>query len=270
MKKIYLLIFAVALFVHGSAQQYLYTPPTEISNIYPFASNSNNLRQSIYYPSNFPTAPLGNITAIYLKAPAAVTPNVTNLTIKMGSTTISTFPNSSYMSGLQTVYSGSYNQPSITGNYIKIGLQTPFPYDPTQNFIVELSQSGYSAGFSIMQGSVDLTARTLFGNSGNTSGTVQARLPTMGFDLDVAMAATEVHNANGIQIYPNPVSDLLHFTKVEDGATYSLQDPAGRLISKGEISGQKTIDVSALRAGIYFISVTVKGETVLKSKFIKK
>lgn len=272
MKKIYLLIFAVALSVQGFAQQYLFAGSTEIANIYPFSSTTTNLRQSVYYPSNFPTAPSGNITAIYLKTSAAVTPNITNLTIKMGNTAINTYPNSTYLSGLQTVYSGVYNEPSIAGDYIKIALQTPFPYDPTQNFIVELSQSGYATGtgFSIMQGSINLTARTVFGNSANTAGTVQARLPTMGFDLDGAMATTEVNSANDIQIYPNPVSDQLYLTKVADGAIYTLQDPAGRIISKDVISGKKNIDVSALRAGIYFLSVTFKDETVLKTKFIKK
>lgn len=270
MKKINFLIFAVALSVQSSAQQYLYSGTTEISNLFPFASNTSNFRQSVYHPADFPTAPAGNITAIYLKASAAVTPNITNLTVKMGNTAMIIYPDGTFLTGLQTVYSGSYNQSSITGNYIKIPLLTPFPYDPAKNFVVELSQSGYTTGFSLMQGSVGVTSRSIYGNVNNTSGTLTHRLPTMGFDMSGSMATTEVGAQNGIYIYPNPVEDVLNLTKVSEGAIYTLYDAAGRQVAQGAVTKRRSVDVSALRPGVYFISVTDKDEVVLNTKFIKK
>ena len=270
MKKINFLFLVAAMSVQGFAQQYMYTGATEIANTIPFASTASNFRQSIYYPSDFPTAPAGNIVAIYLKASTAASPNITNLKVKMGTTTMTIFPNSTFITGLQTVYSGNYNTPVVSGNYIKIPLQTPFPYDPTQNLMVELSQESYSPGFQIMQGSINVNSRTVFGNMNNATGTVQHRLATMGFDMDNAMATTEVGAENGLKIYPNPVTDVLHITKVSADAAYSVHDPAGRLIKKGEVSKRGTVDVSELSAGVYFITVEDKNETVLSSRFIKK
>ncbi len=270
MKKINLMFLAAAMSVQGFAQQYMYTGTTEIANTIPFASASSNFRQSIYYPSDFPTAPAGNIVAIYLKASTAASPNITNLKVKMGTTTMTIFPNSTFITGLQTVYSGNYNTPVVSGNYIKIPLQTPFPYDPAQNLMVELSQEGYSPGFSIMQGSINVNSRTVFGNLNNTAGTVQHRLATMGFDMDNAMATTEVGAENGVKMHPNPVTDFLNITNVSNEASYTLFDPAGRLVKEGAISERGTLDVSELSAGVYFITVKDKDETVLSSRFIKK
>lgn len=269
MKKLNLFLFATLMSLQGFAQQFMYNAPTEIANTIPFSSSASNFRQSVYYPSDFPAAPSGNITAIYLKASTAASPNITNLTVKMGTTTMSTFPNGTFIQGLQTVYSGDYNTPADANNYIKIVLQTPFPYDSTQNFIVELSQTGYSPGFSIMQGSVNLNSRTIFGNINNASGTVQHRLATMGFDMDGAMSVREITSVSDVTLYPNPAEDVLHFTRVSDDAQYSLHNPAGQLVAKGKVTDRR-IDVNMLRPGVYFITVSEKGETVLNAKFIKK
>ncbi|ROI01130.1 MULTISPECIES: reprolysin-like metallopeptidase [unclassified Chryseobacterium] len=74
---------------------------------------------------------------------------------------------------------------------------------------------------------------------------------------------------DGIQIYPNPVSDILNVTKVSDKATYKIYSAAGQLVNSGAINGGR-INVSALVKGGYMITIDDKGMEQFKSKFIKK
>ncbi|WP_228446579.1 reprolysin-like metallopeptidase [Chryseobacterium sp. 3008163] len=74
---------------------------------------------------------------------------------------------------------------------------------------------------------------------------------------------------NGIQIYPNPASDILNVTKVSDKATYKIYSAAGQLVGNGSISNGK-INVSSLIKGAYVISIDDKGKDSFNSKFIKK
>lgn len=74
---------------------------------------------------------------------------------------------------------------------------------------------------------------------------------------------------DGIQIYPNPASDVLNVTKVSDKATYKIYSAAGQLVSNGNINGGKIV-VSSLIKGTYVISIEDKGKETFNSKFIKK
>ncbi|NML58761.1 M43 family zinc metalloprotease [Chryseobacterium cheonjiense] len=75
--------------------------------------------------------------------------------------------------------------------------------------------------------------------------------------------------ANGIQIYPNPVSDILNVTKVSDKTSYKIYSAAGQLVRQGNINSGK-INVSELIKGGYVITIEEKGKDVFTSKFIKK
>jgi hypothetical protein len=166
------------------AQQFICDPTPSTANTIPFGSAaSSGFRQWIYYPSDFPGITSGNITDIYFKASAAVSPSFANLTIKIGFTTLNTFPNTNYVTGLQTVYNGAYSGTAISGNFVKVTLQTPFAYNNTQNIIIEVSQTGYAPGFSIMQGTSGFTDRSIFGSTTATAGSLQARLGSIGLDI---------------------------------------------------------------------------------------
>lgn len=85
---------------------------------------------------------------------------------------------------------------------------------------------------------------------------------------NLATSETSVKN-NGIQIYPNPVSDILNVTKVSDKATYKIYSAAGQLVDSGNINNGK-VNVSTLIKGGYVITIDEKGAEQFKSKFIKK
>jgi hypothetical protein len=83
------------------------------------------------------------------------------------------------------------------------------------------------------------------------------------------LGTSETVKENGIQIYPNPVSDILNVTKVSDKATYKIYSAAGQLVGNGNINAGK-INVSSLIKGAYVISIEDKGKESFNSKFIKK
>ncbi|MDF0720383.1 endonuclease [Kaistella sp. PBT33-4] len=68
-------------------------------------------------------------------------------------------------------------------------------------------------------------------------------------------------------IYPNPVRDLLYLTDVGDKATHAqIFDLSGRLIRTLKFSNQKekSVDVSELPSGVYFIRVNTKSFRFIK------
>lgn len=73
---------------------------------------------------------------------------------------------------------------------------------------------------------------------------------------------------NSIQIFPNPVSDILNVTQVSPKAQFSITNMVGQKVMSGEISDNK-ISVSKLSTGAYIISIEDKG-TTSNLKFIKK
>ena len=84
------------------------------------------------------------------------------------------------------------------------------------------------------------------------------------------LATNEVAGVkNEIQIYPNPVSDILNITKVSDKATYKIYGATGQLLKQGNVSNGQ-INVSELIKGGYVITIEEKGREAFTSKFIKK
>ncbi|MDR6405835.1 MULTISPECIES: reprolysin-like metallopeptidase [Chryseobacterium] len=94
-------------------------------------------------------------------------------------------------------------------------------------------------------------------------------------DYNVVVTATPLATndvagpKNDIQLYPNPVSDILNITKVSDKAAYKIYSAAGQLVKQGTISNGQ-INVSELIKGAYVISIEDKGKDIFSSKFIKK
>ncbi len=88
--------------------------------------------------------------------------------------------------------------------------------------------------------------------------------------IATALGTNDINNPkDGIQIYPNPVSDILNITKVSDKANYKIYSAAGQLVKHGNISNGQ-INVSELIKGGYVITVDEKGKAAFTSKFIKK
>lgn len=69
-------------------------------------------------------------------------------------------------------------------------------------------------------------------------------------------------NKEGIQLYPNPIEDILHFS--ETLTNVEIYDSNGQLVI-GEVNNTNKISVEHLSSGIYFLK-----SDKLNTKFIKK
>jgi hypothetical protein len=140
--------------------------------------------QWVFTPSLFTGNVIpGNITDIYLRVGSGGASTFQNLLIKMGDVSFSAFPNGTYLTSLQTVYSSaSASFPAVAaGGWLKITLQTPFLFSSTSNFVVEVSQTGYTGGMTMAQSSV--ANGRIYGSVTSATGTAGAGLVNFGFDV---------------------------------------------------------------------------------------
>ncbi len=85
-------------------------------------------------------------------------------------------------------------------------------------------------------------------------------------DLDVSLSSE-------ITVYPNPVKDILTLdigSNINENSNYSIYNPTGEKAIVNPIIDRITqIDVSNLPAGVYYLHVTLDGESTFVDKVIK-
>lgn len=141
-------------------------------------------------------------------------------------------------------------------------------------FLEGLSMTGsntnqQSAAIAVRQASLDMLGQ--FGFSCADINTMTLEFTAAGYVLPAINCALAVKDAtvNQLEIYPNPVTDVLHIntklSKEENALIYNME---GRVVLKAKISnGKNTVDVSKLAKGSYIISLT---DGNVSSKFLKK
>ena len=83
---------------------------------------------------------------------------------------------------------------------------------------------------------------------------------------------TENNNIMVVSIFPNPTSETLHVAATEtfsQGVIYSLNGKLAKTISEQELIS-KTISVSELPSGVYYLHISAESNKTYYSKFIKK
>ncbi len=81
------------------------------------------------------------------------------------------------------------------------------------------------------------------------------------------MAVGNVVNRSKIQVYPNPVNDILTINADKKVDQISVYNVWGKMIQ--QINGSHFIDLSRLSSGVYFVKIVVEGQPEMK-KVIKK
>lgn len=85
------------------------------------------------------------------------------------------------------------------------------------------------------------------------------------YDLE-SDASLEEHNSTSFKLIPNPSNDEVQISLNEfvNNGSVSIIDATGKLVNRTEISHQTNtipLDVSSYDQGVYFVSITVDGET---------
>lgn len=218
MKKILHLVPVLILMMvaeYASSQTY-YTSTSNSTNIFPFQTTSSNKIQWLFYNSDFNTPmPAGNITRLYIQPNSSATTTYTNLTIKMGTTSITAMTTGPWVAGLTTVYTAtSTTIVAVSGNWFYIDLQTPFYYNGTSNLVVEISQTAYSgSGFTLPQNGSNGNRR-MYGSVASATGTQSTGLPIFGFNM-------APNNCSGIPT-PGTIASAQNTIDCADSTTLTL------------------------------------------------
>ncbi len=72
-----------------------------------------------------------------------------------------------------------------------------------------------------------------------------------------------------VKIFPNPGSDVINLAGIFHNTDVSIYNNAGTMISRQRVSGNKTVDISRLPAGLYYLVFTDNHKRIV-SKFIKR
>jgi len=150
---------------------------TGSANSFPWNIQGGKRVQLLYLAGDFnqPTpAPAGTITALSFRIHDSYPLGpwtYTNLTIKLGQSTITSFTAGSFYSGSMTTvyYRASVSLTGPAGQWMTITLDTPFGYDPAQSLIVDIEQcgvpgaTGYSSSFTTLSGNRRIYSSTASG-----------------------------------------------------------------------------------------------------------
>lgn len=296
---IVLLLYCSTIYAQQTPQ-YIQSLPSNCSNYfcngspYPFAEWSGiNYRlvrkQTLYRTLEFPTVPSGMITRLYYKAylNSIDTAWYRNLTIQMGympipesggsTDTFTNFPLPLSWYSTDTVfYAPVYTFGHVdTGDWIPLTLQTPFYYDASRNFIIDISQDSMNTAL-IPPSPLNLCSfHEAYRSYINTySGFVSAiaNVEIIGFDIQ-PNSVNDVNGISDLHIYPNPGHGVFtlrfHAAMPVSNAEIILTNLTGNIVKQEKyqnISGQfsKQIDISSMAKGIYFVMINTDGARVVK------
>ncbi|RQO34221.1 T9SS C-terminal target domain-containing protein [Chryseobacterium sp. KBW03] len=103
---------------------------------------------------------------------------------------------------------------------------------------------------------------------GQCGGNLTAVNSTMTGDVQSSTLGTSENSKNRIQIFPNPVSDFIHISGIDNGLSVQIYNMDGRLV-KSEMFDSK-IDVSQLVPGGYVMKINTRNFQTHQFKFVKK
>lgn len=77
-------------------------------------------------------------------------------------------------------------------------------------------------------------------------------------------------NSVNMKVYPNPTSNKLQVTLAQKIKQIAIYDITGKLVLSPTASDVNSIDVSYLKAGIYYLVLIGEGDNLYSSKFVKE
>lgn len=176
-------------------------------------------------------------------------------------------------SGSLSIPAGALTVGSDPNNFsFKINFTSAWQYTGG-NLLIEIRHSGTGISSRSVQAASTSAAGygTLYSALWQSTGDVlQGNFTQVEITADGALDANSVKVGGNLNIYPNPVKDMLWIKSEKVFTSFSVYNMAGQMITSEKISGNSAINVSNLPIGSYMLKLTdEKGNTEV-TKFIKK
>ena len=233
-------------------------------------SNNPNLEILQFYNNQLSAIDVSNNTVLYdlngndnLLTSVDFTNNtaLTNLNLSNNQLTSVDLSNNSILSGI-----------SIAGNALTSldfsSITTLTVVDCSNNNLSALNvANGNTAALNIFfaQGNLNLSCIQI--DEGVSPGFLWMKDDTAEYSIDCESLSVDYVDSNRVKIYPNPVSDVLQISSHTGFDMVRIYDTTGKEVLTSDYA--KTVDVSHLIKGIYFIKVFTNGSTYYQ-KIIKK
>lgn len=149
-----------------------------------------------------------------------------------------------------------------------VGINPQFQNFANGNFKTVRNSPGHNFGNAALYNNVSLVTAA---NSQDLAGKPRLfnNLIDLGaYEIQETLLGTVENENKDFSIYPNPVIDEMHITKVSSDATYSIVNLNGQQIAEGKVVNNQ-LDLRTLEKGVYIITIEDKGE-IINHKFIKK
>ena len=175
-------------------------------------------------------------------------------------------------SGSLQIPAGALTVGSNPNNFsFKINFTSAWQYNGG-NLLIEVRHSGTGiSSRSVQAASTSAPGYgTLYSALWQSTGDVlQGNFTQVEITADGPLGTNSVKIGAAVNIYPNPVKDMLFIKSVKEFTTFSVYNMAGQKVSSNKIFG-KTINFSHLPIGSYILKLTDKEGNTETGKFIKK
>lgn len=104
--------------------------------------------------------------------------------------------------------------------------------------------------------------------NGECGGNLTTSNSTMVGDVQTTFLAVNEFNQSNITIYPNPATEFINITGLENIKSVKIISSDGKLVSTS--LNTKSINISKIPLGIYFVEIETILSTIKRIKFIKK
>lgn len=92
---------------------------------------------------------------------------------------------------------------------------------------------------------------------------VSGNLDIGAFEFDEQMSTEALDKEYSLKIFPNPVTDILHFTcENRFIKSYKIYDLLGQVVLSGTLKDARMIDVSSLSKGVYLLQLNSKSKNI--------
>lgn len=252
--------------------------------------------QVIYHPGDFPAAPAGQFTCIYLRLikPRASKDSPAiyyDWRIRMGTTNLNGFKNSadSFITELATVVDiDTFLIPNgdSSGAWVRMPLvNTSFRYDRMSNFVVEITAGpdGPINGFDLSSATYDpannrqLNNTTPKGSPMPAVGGSSKSILDFGFDI-IPVGIKDAANIRSFGLFPNPANG--HFVvsfeakKPVKQVRITLTNVLGQAVqqaqfAEGGASFFREIPLRDIPKGIYSVAIEADGERLVRRLIVE-